>query len=437
LDLAANDSVRGLPLSGLMNQAYAARAGKAVRISGKNAAEKLIKTVKNVRSGNMSLGQASKSITQAMGEIIHASRGKVQLRGVLTDIRTLTTAASLIAHSGARYFRNLMRGKDANGNAVTSRTPIFLQIAAIAYLETKISDECSGSGCITDDDMIEEIRVLYSRALAQPLVFGYDNPRIAGHQFHLTMTALLHLWGDNGSPYGKLKAIEAEQNITLWKHKKENGFVDAFTKTDKGMIRKIDLVMDDGGDRPVFIEVKSYKGQEKSGTTWKDIKISDYFKQWNYTGKDSENSASGGNHRQYLLDKIVSQKNGLIENQGVRNLAWKAEKIHWLFQDYKQKTVKGLSANQIDEIQTLMAKNVEGKTEIIRASLGIAKGAKYPKSAAKKEAIKHIESFNVKTILKESGSDLVEQLFDAVGEDAESKKVLIAKVEELIFGQLP
>lgn len=316
-------------------------------------------------------------------------------------------------------------------------------------MESKISDSCT-EACINDDELINQIRILYAKALAQPLVFGYDNARIAGHQFHLTTTALLHLWGETGSsPYGKLSAIEGNYFIPLWKYS-DDGKVTEYTKANKGKSgyqRNIDLVMDiKGEDRPLFIELKSYKGREgKSKATLKEISdtvLKSRFGQWNMTATKKKGAAdddvegkepSGGLHRQFLLDRIASTNNRLIDNSKVREAAWKAKQIMWRFQDYTQTVVGGLTPSQITTIQNQLAKTEAGVPKVIKASLGIGKDVNYSYSEGQKVAKASIALFNFKEVLKDSGSQLTRTLFD----EAQLSEQLEEQINTLIFGELP
>jgi len=122
-----------------------------------------------------------------------------------------------------------------------------------------------------------------------------------------------------------------------------------------------------------FIELKSYKGRSADKGNLTEIKgtvLKGRFSSWTMVSTPksaSENDdnevkyPSGGNHRQYLLDRIASTNNNLISKELVQKATWKAQKIHWLFQDYKQKTVAGMTQRQIGIIVSQLAKNAKGQ----------------------------------------------------------------------------
>lgn len=408
--IAAND----LPLSSLMNSAYAA-GKKFKRTKGPDAAEDLKKAFKDLKSGDKTPEEVAQSFTRAMGELIHKARTEgVTVRGIVRNMRALTATAAL---GTQRYIRNLL------DSSKTARTPIFLQLAAVAYLESQITEG------IIKDDFPDKIRKLYAKAFAAPLVLGYDNPRVAGYQFQLTMTALMHLWGNiGGSTYGKLIDIEKETPIILSTYT-TNGKVKEFT--DKSFSRDIDLVFKSGDDKPIHMELKSYKGRE--GSNFKPTKeysgYLDGFSQWNFSKKGS------GSHRQYILDRITETKNTLIEDSELQQEANPASKIYWRFQDYKQKTRFGLSESQVNKVREYLSKNAKGDSDVIKASLGIKEGVKYDAKKEETEAKNNnrIELFNFKTVLEDSSSNLVKELFD----ESTITPELQEKIKTLIFDNLP
>lgn len=445
LDLAANDSVQGLPLSGLMNQAYAAIGKKPKRIDGKKAADKLKKTLRDLKSGAISDIEGAQAITKAMSSILKAT-GNVRIRDLLSDPKVLVAGSTVAIHAGQRHFRNLLRGKDDNGKAVTSRTPLFLQIAAIAYLESKISASCE-KNCFDDSTSkgratIDEIRKLYVKAIGSPIINGYDSAIVGGHQFHLTLTALMHLWGQYASPYGKLVAIEQREGIKLWRLKNGQQFANPFSNKAGDYSRSIDIVTQvEGEDLPRFIEVKSYKGQKKSGGKLQENDIKSRFALWSLATKkkgsadaeEEENKKNFSAHKQYMLDRIMTVDNDLIKDGDDRKDAWKAQEIHWFFHHYKQASVSSYDEGQMKLIRKQMSNNAKGEPSMIAASLG---QEKYNKTTANTQA-KAIKLFNIKTILKDSASSgLLEELFEIEGSSEEKAKQR-EKIEEFVIALIP
>jgi hypothetical protein len=103
--------------------------------------------------------------------------------------------------------------------------------------------------------------------------------------------------------------------------------------------------------------------------------------------------------------------------------------------DYKQKTVAGMTQRQIGIIVSQLAKNAKGQPAkgIIEASLGIAEDKKYNLKSSTTKAAKNVKLFNVKTILKDSGSSVVDTLFDMADLDAQQKAKLKTNIENLIL----
>ena len=447
LDLAANDSVRGLPLSGLMNQAYAVDNKKFKRLGGKEAADKLIKALKDIRTGSMTPQEGARVISLAIRELVFAAGRPGVLKSVLTSRSTLTAASVLAAHGGHTMVKNLL-GSRENGRK-SSRTPLFLQIAAIAYFESRFSSECT-EYCIGDPKMISAVRTLYSLSFGHALIKGWSSAQESGYQFHLTMAALMHLWGETGaSPYGKLSAVEKEFTIPFWYQ--NEGDIKKFTKHE--LKRRVDLVTQlEGEDRPRFIELKSYSGQKGADgklTPLSDKVIQGRFKTWNMLKTTSAGNndqvgdgelTDGGNHRQYVLDKIASTNNSLITKDLLREKAWQAKKIHWFFQDYKHITVGGLTSRQVGLVADQLA--IEPKSQpskkLINISLGAVPYTKpYNLTQAKKRANLEVKLFNIKTILQNSGSVVVDKLFDMAELKAEDKARLKLQIDNLILKELP
>jgi hypothetical protein len=228
----------------------------------------------------------------------------------------------------------------------------------------------------------------------------------------------------------------------------EDGSAKTYSLKGRDLLRYTDLVTQvDGEDRPQFIELKSYKGRSADKgnlTEIKDSVLKGRFSSWTMVStsksasEDEEDDIkypAGGNHRQYLLDRIASTNNNLISNGTVQEATWKAQKIHWLFQDYKQKTVAGMTQRQIGIIVSQLAINAKGQPAkgIIEASLGIAENKKYNLKSSTTKAAKNVKLFNVKTILKDSGSSVVDTLFDMADLDAQQKAKLKTNIENLIL----
>src|SRR5690606_38786222 len=201
-----------LPLSGLVKQAYAAKGPR--RLSGKLAAEKIIRTLAALKKGEITSKEAAAHITRSMDDIIYAAKNIQDARSIATATQTLIAGGALLAtKGGVRRVRDLLKG---NNGSEKMRTPILLQLAAVAYMESKIG--CAEVGCIGPNTQLAKgFRSLYLKAFATIATGEYKTQNtVNGSQYHLVMAALLHAWGELGkSPYGKLVSIEQETNIYL------------------------------------------------------------------------------------------------------------------------------------------------------------------------------------------------------------------------------
>ncbi|TNC83552.1 MAG: hypothetical protein CSH37_13715 [Thalassolituus sp.] len=440
LELASLDS-SALPLGMLVPQAYA--AGKPKRVSGSTAGKRIKEVMKSFANGDIDAGTAARSITTSMKVIIKEGSRNTTIRQALTDPKTLKAGMTLVLHGGIRHFKNLLSGKDEKGRKVTARTPVFLQLAAIAYLESNIN--CEEAGCWkagSDDDLIREIRVLYGKALGSPLLLGYDNARVAGYQFQLTMAALLHAMDQVGvDTYGKIVAIEDTQRVFLQQYQTSDTVIerDPRDRSLKGDFnRKIDFVLDNGGDKPLFLEVKSYKGRQgTSRSNLKDISQETLKSRFNLWNMKSDKGGDASNHKQYTADRILVTDNARITNPDIRDATKAAGEIKWLFQNYSQETVGGLSAAQIKLIRKWLSRAPTGIKKGINASLGLKDTQSYTILKSEDQAGKVIDLFNMKTLFQDSGSALVERLFDMGSYTPEEKAKMQDKIKELVENLLP
>lgn len=440
LSLASLDS-SALPLGMLVQQAYA--AGKPKRVSGAAAGKRIREVMKGFANGDIDAATAAKSITRSMAVIIKEGSSNTKIRRVLTDPKTLKAGMTLVLHGGTRYFKNLLSGRNEKGHKVSARTPVFLQLAAIAYLESNIN--CEEVGCWKagiDDELIKEIRVLYGKALGSPLLLGYDNARVAGYQFQLTMAALLHAMDQVGlNTYGKIVAIENTQRVFLQQYQTDDTVIERDATDDRlkgDFNRKIDFVMDRGGDKPLFLEVKSYKGRQGSSrsslTKIDQSTLKSRFDLWNMK---SDKSGDASNHKQYTADRILVTDNARITNPDIRDATKAAGEIKWLFQNYSQETVGGLDGDQIKLIRKWLSREPGGDKGGINASLGLTQTQSYTTLKSEDKAKGIIDLFNMKTLFQDSGSALVERLFDMGSYTPEEKAKMQGKIKELVEELLP
>jgi hypothetical protein len=451
LDLAANSSA--LPLSGVMAQAYASnKALKKNRQSGDDAIDAVTEVKKRFNINDQEATEVGQAITRAFGNIADAARtAPPNARRILTDRSTLFAGVRLAYQGSARMLRQILDFKN-------SRTPVYLQLAAIAYLEGRMAADCSGNGCIENTidpvakkktGLHKKIRGLYGKALGAIAILGYDSPVAAGYQYQLAMLALLNAWGDYGSPFGKVVNIEVTRRIKLQRYLSANQTdeVEPFSNNDSDFIRYIDiLTQKDGEEKQTFIELKSYKGRDGVDKDNKpklipDAKIEERFAQWNVLGKkkvkkevkpgeEDEKGKSASPHKQYLLDKIMATDNALILEDDLRKPAHQAESIHWFFQDFKLKTVGGYTNDQIEVVQAQLARNVADKPRLISASLGLEK---YNKAAQNQRARREIGVFNLRTVFGAMGDDLLNEIFDLNRLSAEKQQRLRQNIDELIL----
>src|SRR5690606_10275 len=189
--------------------------------------------------------------------------------------------------------------------------------------------------------------------------------------------------------------------------------------------RMVDLVTQKGTDKPQFIEVKSYLGvQDNKERTESQIKAS--FSIWEYKPTNSKQKP----HKQYLLDRIMATNNQLVKDPIARNEQHQASEIHWFFQKFKLKTRSGLTDKQMDVIRSQLAQNASGESKKISASLGYKQ---YNAAASKNQAGKDIKRFGLITIINDSSSDIISEIFnlDALSGDEKAKE--IARIQKAVF----
>jgi hypothetical protein len=424
LELASLDS-SALPLGMLVPQAYA--AGKPKRLSGKAASEKIITTLKALKKGEITSKEAAAHITRSMDDIIYAAKNVPDARSIATATQTLIAGGALLAtKGGVRRVRDLLKG---NNGPEKMRTPLLLQLAAIAYMESKIG--CAEAGCISSDTQLARgFRSLYLKAFATIATGEYKSQNtVNGSQYHLVMAALLHAWGEAGeSPYGKLVSIEQETNIYLQSRSGKAEYVTprVIRPDESGDFKRmVDLVTQKGTNKPQFIEVKSYLGvKDKKERTESQIKAS--FSIWEYKPTNSKQKP----HKQYLLDRIMATRNGLIESEAGKDRFQQASEIHWFFQKFKLKTRSSLTDKQMDVIRNQLSQNASGDNKKISASLGYKT---YAAKASKTQAGKDIKRFGLTTIIKDSGSDMISEIFnlDALSDDEKAKE--IERIQKAVF----
>jgi hypothetical protein len=309
------------------------------------------------------------------------------------------------------------------------RTPILLQLAAIAYMESKIG--CAEVGCIgSNTQLAKGFRSLYLKAFATIATGEYKTQNtVNGSQYHLVMAALLHAWGEVGkSPYGKLVSIEQETNIYLQSRSGNAEYVTprVIQPDESGDFKRmIDLVIQKGTDKPQFIEVKSYLGV-KDGKERTESQIKASFTIWEYSPTNSKQKP----HKQYLLYRIMATDNKLINDPIARNEQQQASEIHWFFQKFKLKTRSSLTDKQMEFVRSQLAQNASGESEKISASLGYKE---YDATASKTQAGKDIKRFGLTTIIKDSSSDMISEIFnlDALSGDEKTKE--IERIEKAVF----
>lgn len=432
LDLTAQVEPALLPLAGLINPAYAVK-NPPKRKKGPKVGKDLNNVAESLKRGEVSDDMVSKAITDSMESAVAASKtASPDMRQVLTNPTTLKAGGALALSGISKGLKNILNYKSA-------RTPAFLQLAAIAYLESRMSSDCDGSGCISDSELHKKIRRLYGKSLGAIVIHGHDSPVSGGYQFQLAMVALLNAWGEHGSPYGKLIDIERQEKVKLWRYKsnERHDKVKAYSDADGGdFLRSIDIVTEkDGVKLPVFIELKSYKGQTGSAGKLDPLPLSSIksrFSAWKFTtGKKGGQSTSA--HRQYILDKILSTNNELIEKQSDREEFYKSEKIYWLFQSFKLKTVGGLTNKQIEAVREKLALNAAKEPAVVSASLGLKK---YSKKVAEDRSKKEIDLFNFITVVNHMGDQFYNELFDMNNLSEEEKSQLKSTVEELVLSKI-
>jgi hypothetical protein len=424
LELASLDS-SALPLGMLIPQAYA--AGKPKRLSGSAAAKKITRTLAALKKGEITSKEAAAHITRSMDDIIYAAKNIPDARSIATATQTLIAGGALLAtKGGVRRVRDLLKG---NNGPEKMRTPILLQLAAIAYMESKIG--CAEAGCIGPNTQLARgFRSLYLKAFATIATGEYKTQNtVNGSQYHLVMAALLHAWGELGkSPYGKLVSIEQETNIYLQSRSGKAEYVTprVIRPDESGDFKRmIDLVTQKGTNKPQFIEVKSYLGvKDNKERTESQIKAS--FSIWEYKPTNSKQKP----HKQYLLDRIMATDNKLIEDDVQRDFAQQASEIHWFFQKFKLKTRSSLTDKQMEVIRNQLAQNASGENDKISASLGYKK---YAAKASKTQAGKDIKRFGLTTIIEDSGSDMIAEIFnlDALSDDEKAKE--IERIQKAVF----
>ena len=111
--------------------------------------------------------------------------------------------------------------------------------------------------------------------------------------------------------------------------------------------------------------------------------------------------------------------------------------IEFRFQNYSQETVGGLDGDQIKLIRKWLSREPGGDKGGINASLGLTKTQSYSALDSEKTAKDVIDLFNMKTLFQDSGSALVERLFDMGSYTPEEKAKMQGKIKELVEELLP
>lgn len=429
LNLASISSA-ALPFSSFISQAY---AGPKLhkRLSGKQASARIIQTLKALKRGVIDEGVASRLITKAMDDIIYVAKNVPNARAIATSTTTLISSGVLLAsQAGVRRVRELLKSK--NGPA-DMRTPIFLQLAAVAYMESKIG--CEEAGCIdADDDIATGFRSLYLKAFGKIATGSYESQNdVNGSQFHLVMAALLHALGEvSPETYGKLIAVESRREVFLQSRSKGADYLTPriIRPNEKGdFYRKIDLVTQKDKSKPTFIEVKSYQGRKGANrklTALPDSDIKNAFSRWTFKTKGSKQKP----HKQYLLDRIMATDNGLIKDPIARNEQQQASEIRWLFQKFKLKSVGSLTTDQIKIVRDQLAENANKGRGRITPSLGYKQ---YNSADSKDEANKIIDLFGITSIAESSASGIMAELFDLNSLSDEDKAKEIERIQKAVF----
>jgi hypothetical protein len=429
LELASLDS-SALPLGMLIPQAYA--AGKPKRLSGKAASKKIITTLKALAKGDISTKEATERMTRSMDDIIYAAKNVPDARSVATATQTLIAGGALLASkAGMRRVRELLKG---NNGPEKMRTPIFLQLAAVAYMESKIG--CAEVGCILPESPVAVgFRSLYIKAFGDIATGNYEIQNyVNGSQFHLVMAALIHALGEvNPKTYGKLIAVESKRDVFLQSLANGAQYVTprVIRPNESGdFTRIVDLVTQkEGNPKPTYIEVKSYQGQTGAKGDLNELAdsvIKKAFSTWTFKTKGSEQKP----HKQYLLDRIMATDNELIQRTDLREQAQQASEIRWLFQKFKLKSVGSLTTGQINIVRDQLAKNANKGERRITPSLGYKQ---YDSTDSKTKANEIIDLFTITTIAKDSSSALMAELFDLNALSDEDKAKEIERIQKAVF----
>ena len=314
------------------------------------------------------------------------------------------------------------------------RTPIFLQLAAVAYMESKIG--CAEVGCIPAQSQVAEgFRSLYIKAFGDIATGNYEIQNyVNGSQFHLVMAALVHALGEvNPKTYGKLIAVESKRDVFLQSRAEGAEYVTprVIRPNESGdFTRIVDLVTQkEGNPKPTYIEVKSYQGQKGANGNLNELAdsvIKKAFSTWTFKTKGSEQKP----HKQYLLDRIMATDNTLIKDPIARSEQQQASEIRWLFQKFKLKSVGSLTTDQIKIVRGQLAKNANKGERRITPSLGYKQ---YDSTDSKTKANEIIDLFTITTIAEDSSSALMAELFDLNALSDEDKAKEIERIQKAVF----
>ncbi|MDE1462695.1 hypothetical protein [Spartinivicinus poritis] len=407
VNLVAENNQPELPLSFLVDQAYASKSTKRKRAEGKRLGQMINEAFKGIQKSAPK--NAGEVLTKTLHEVREAALDNVDLRQLVHKELTVKAGAAITSNKGRRYAFNLFRGRSNRGK-VSSRIPMLVMMGVVAYLEDKMNGICKTNKCksITIPKVKDKIRSLYYSAFFSPLNSGFYKNDNIGDQFHLAMIAVMHLKHEAGLG-GEILAIEPYKKISLWGNQKGE-IVNLTPKKQYGRYPDI-VVANTEHEKPIWIEVKSIQGRKKPSNkkSWKGTEIGKEFtnkwKPWDLDSRSQNTKATTKKaeskysyHKQYYLDKVASTFNKLIPKNKTAEEMQLSSGVEWYLQGFKLTTIAGPTPDQLKIVRNSMAKLPKkgqgtGKGSI---SLGYRNSNEFNYPDSKKRANKEINIITVK-----------------------------------------
>jgi hypothetical protein len=366
--LLLNNTEQQLPLSWMMNQAYA--APKLKRINGVALGKSLLAGMKKISRDQFEhVPDAINIVTKAI-----KSGDAAALRKYIFNPSIIVGATGLAVRRGTNAVQTFLKGQ------TNARFSPVIVLATVAYLEWEISCgnqlesgaagsdnlECNSIG-LKGEKTRKEIGNLYRRAFADSLNGKFEDtpdddddleyllkPYGHGALYHLSQIAyyqLLHRAG--GSP---IKEVEGSRWVWMYKDKEAAKELVSETSLERAKQsgtfvyrRSVDIVIGAEGEPEQWIELKSYKALSDNGSGRKKIAVlgGEDIGQW--SGGNGASKGKFSLHKQFSTDRAAAhaKKVRIFNAKGTYDLVDVAPKFKWRFQKFKVKP-KGSSVVDIN-----------------------------------------------------------------------------------------